>query len=435
MARAKAKHQSYIAVPSQLIHSLSASAFHTLHLSPRKAPRQAGHRFPSLARSPKFLLVSLFFLLALFRTLRTGSELDRLLPLSPVPCSSSSSPEPVRSVLEAAVEGGGGGVGVGAGAVEGEFWRQPDGMGYRPCLDFSEEYRVETEAARAGRRRKYLLVVVSGGLNQQRNQIVDAVVIARILGAALVVPVLQVNLIWGDDSEFSDIFDLEHFKRVLADDVKVVSSLPSTHIRTRPVAEKQTPLHVSSMDQEQVPEETATLLQPPMNDSQKELNREGVLLLRGLDSRLSKDLPSDLQKLRCKSTDGYTSLKSHKVAFHALRFAAPIQELGNKLAMRMRSKGPYLALHLRLEKDVWVRTGCVPGLSSEDDEVVQRERKLRPKLLTARSNMTYHQRKLAGFCPLNALEVTRLIKALGAPKDARIYWAGGEPFGGRPCCH
>ncbi|CAL9778769.1 unnamed protein product [Musa acuminata subsp. burmannicoides] len=404
MARAKTKHLSDIAVPSQLIHSLSASAFHTLHLSPRKAPRQAGHRFPSLARSPKFLLVSLFFLLALFRTLRIGSELDRLLPLSPVPCSSSSSPEPVRSVLEVAVEGGGGGVGVGAGAVEGEFWRQPDGMGYRPCLDFSEEYRVETEAARGGRRRKYLLVVVSGGLNQQRNQIVDAVVIARILGAALVVPVLQVNLIWGDDSEFSDIFDLEHFKRVLADDVKVVSSLPSTHIRTRPVEEKQTPLHVSP--------------QWIKNRYLKRLNREGVLLLRGLDSRLSKDLPPDLQKLRCK------------VAFHALRFAAPIQELGNTLAMRMRSKGPYLALHLRLEKDVWVRTGCLPGLSPEHDDAVQRERKLRPKLLTGRSNMTHHQRKLAGFCPLNALEVTRLIKALGAPKDARIYWAGGEPFGG-----
>ncbi|CAL9087198.1 unnamed protein product [Musa acuminata var. zebrina] len=404
MARAKTKHLSDIAVPSQLIHSLSASAFHTLHLSPRKAPRQAGHRFPSLARSPKFLLVSLFFLLALFRTLRIGSELDRLLPLSPAPCSSSSSPEPVRSALEVAVEGGGGVVGVGAGAVEGEFWRQPDGMGYRPCLDFSKQYREETEAARGGRRRKYLLVVVSGGLNQQRNQIVDAVVIARILGAALVVPVLQVNLIWGDDSEFSDIFDLEHFKRVLADDVKVVSSLPSTHIRTRPVEEKQTPLHVSP--------------QWIKDRYRKRLNREGVLLLRGLDSRLSKDLPPDLQKLRCK------------VAFHALRFAAPIQELGNKLAMRMRSKGPYLGLHLRLEKDVWVRTGCLPGLSSKHDDVVQRERKLRPKLLTGRSNMTHHQRKLAGFCPLNALEVTRLIKALGAPKDARIYWAGGEPFGG-----
>ncbi|TXG46785.1 hypothetical protein EZV62_026079 [Acer yangbiense] len=48
------------------------------------------------------------------------------------------------------------------------------------------------------------------------------------------------------------------------------------------------------------------------------LSSEGVLLLRGLDSRLSKDPPSDLQKLRCQ------------VAFHALRFAPPILELGNK---------------------------------------------------------------------------------------------------------
>ena len=31
-----------------------------------------------------------------------------------------------------------------------------------------------------------------------------------------------------------------------------------------------------------------------------QFNREGVLLLRSLDSRLTKDLPSDLQKLRCK---------------------------------------------------------------------------------------------------------------------------------------
>lgn len=46
-------------------------------------------------------------------------------------------------------------------------------------------------------------------------------------------------------SEFSDIFDLEHFKSVLANDVRIVSSLPSTHIMTRPVEEKRTPLHVS----------------------------------------------------------------------------------------------------------------------------------------------------------------------------------------------
>ncbi|XP_010928447.1 O-fucosyltransferase 20 [Elaeis guineensis] len=399
MARSKTKQLSYITVPSQIIHSLSSSSLQNLLLSPKKASR-SGNRLFSLAISPKFVLSFLFFF-ALVGTLRIGFHLDPLLPLPPMPCSTfgevatATAARTADSALLIAAAGG--------GEWREEFWRQPEGMGYRPCLGFSKEYRRQSEAVRADRR-KYLMVVVSGGVNQQRNQIVDAVVIARILGAALVVPILQVNVIWGDESEFSDIFDLEHFKRVLADDVRVVSSLPSTHIMTRPVVEKRTPLHVS----------------PRWIRSRylKKLNREGVLLLRGLDSRLSKDLPPDLQKLRCK------------VAFQALRFSAPILELGNKLAVRMRSKGPYLALHLRMEKDVWVRTGCLPGLSPEYDKIIQEERKRRPELLTGRSNMTYHQRKLAGLCPLNAQEVTRLLKALEAPRDARIYWAGGEPFGG-----
>lgn len=49
-----------------------------------------------------------------------------------------------------------------------------------------------------GRARSKYLVVMSCGLGQQRNQIVDAVVLARILGAALLVPILQVNAIPGD---------------------------------------------------------------------------------------------------------------------------------------------------------------------------------------------------------------------------------------------
>ncbi|KAL0292655.1 UNVERIFIED_CONTAM: O-fucosyltransferase 37 [Sesamum calycinum] len=79
-------------------------------------------------------------------------------------------------------------------AEEKEFWQQPDGEGYRPCLDFSLAYR-KASARISKEKRKFLVMVVSGGLNQQRNQIVDAVVIARILEAALVVPVLQVTYI------------------------------------------------------------------------------------------------------------------------------------------------------------------------------------------------------------------------------------------------
>lgn len=127
-----------------------------------------------------------------------------------------------------------------------------------------------------------------------------------------------------------------------------------------------------------------------------QMNREGVLLLRGLDSRLAKDLPLNLQKLRCK------------VAFHALKFAAPIQELGMRLAKRMWSHGPYLAIHLRLEIDVWVRTGCLPGLGKEFDAQVRVERKMHPKLLTARgTKLGFTERKLAGLCPLTGAEVAK----------------------------
>lgn len=48
-----------------------------------------------------------------------------------------------------------------------------------------------------------------------------------------------------DCSEFSDIFDVEHFKETLKDDVRIVSSLPSTHVMIRPVEEKHTPLNAS----------------------------------------------------------------------------------------------------------------------------------------------------------------------------------------------
>ena len=62
-------------------------------------------------------------------------------------------------------------VGIGPDS-ESEFWKQPDGLGYKPCLVFSRDYRRASEGL-VKDRSKYLMVVVSGGMNQQRNQIVD----------------------------------------------------------------------------------------------------------------------------------------------------------------------------------------------------------------------------------------------------------------------
>ena len=80
-----------------------------------------------------------------------------------------------------------------------------------------------------------------------------------------------------------------------------------------------------------------------------------------------------------------------------------IEVCAAKLADRMRNKGSDLALHPRMDKHL----ALLPGLSPENDEMINNERKRRPELLTGRSNMTYHERMLAGLCLLNAMEVTR----------------------------
>ncbi|ESQ49235.1 hypothetical protein EUTSA_v10022290mg [Eutrema salsugineum] len=440
----KSSHKNkvcYISVPAQIINSVSSSSLHSfLDFPDDKSSKKNTSKFLNLKknfiRNPKLWAFSLFSLSVLgillrlgfcgyphhesqlqssdsngspksnlgFEYTRSNTEMsrakDRSLDRIPKSAVGVERNETFGGEAKLITHNGDGH----EWDDENDFWKQPDGLGYKPCLDFSTEYRRESK--KIGReRRKYLMVVVSGGMNQQKNQIVDAVVIARILGAVLVVPILQINLIWGDESEFSDIFDLERFKNVLANDVKIVSMLPASKLMTRPSEDGGMAFNASP--------------QWIRSHYLKRFNKDGVLVLRRLDSRLSKDLPSDLQKLRCK------------VAFEALKFSPRVMEIGKKLAERMRSKGPYIALHLRMEKDVWVRTGCLSGLSSKYDEIAKTERIKRPELLTAKSTMTSNERKLAGLCPLNAKEVTRLLRALGAPREARIYWAGGEPLGGK----
>jgi hypothetical protein len=47
-----------------------------------------------------------------------------------------------------------------------------------------------------------------GGINQQRQQICDAVALAQYLGARLVVPQLMWSDAWQDNTTFKKVFDL-----------------------------------------------------------------------------------------------------------------------------------------------------------------------------------------------------------------------------------
>jgi GDP-fucose protein O-fucosyltransferase len=179
MAKQKSKHPSCISVPFKIV-----SLHHYLLFKYHKSSPVQIIQFPT---NPKLLVLLLFLFLVL--TLHLGISL----PFSSVPCSpftsiTTSSRQSTHQWQRGSALGNN---------ISKDFWKQPNDMAYRPCLEFSEEYRLEL-VVMAANKRKYLLVVVSGGLNQQKIEIIDAVVIARILGATLVVPILQVNAIWGD---------------------------------------------------------------------------------------------------------------------------------------------------------------------------------------------------------------------------------------------
>ncbi|CAI0390342.1 unnamed protein product, partial [Linum tenue] len=73
------------------------------------------------------------------------------------------------------------------------------------------------------------------------------------------------------------------------------------------------------------------------------------------DARLSNnELPENVQKMRCK------------VYYEGLRFTPHLEKIGKKVVSILRKKGPFLALHLRYEKDMLAFTGCTKELNKQE---------------------------------------------------------------------
>ncbi|KAL6214133.1 hypothetical protein ACLB2K_013571 [Fragaria x ananassa] len=248
---------------------------------------------------------------------------------------------------------------------------------------------------------RYLLIAASGGLNQQRTGITDAVVAAYILNATLVVPKLDHTSFWKDSSNFGEIFDEDWFISFLSNDVKIIKKLPSKGGK---------PMSVYTM---RVPRKCNVKCY--LNRVVPVLNKKHAVQLTKFDYRLSNKLESDLQKLRCRTN------------YHALKFTDTINEMGRKLVERMKMKSKnFIALHLRFEPDMLAFSGCYFGGGEKERTELGAIRKRWKTLHAADPDKV----RKCGRCPLTPEEVGLMLRGLGFGSDVHLYVASGEVYKG-----
>ncbi|XP_020079865.1 uncharacterized protein At1g04910-like isoform X3 [Ananas comosus] len=280
-----------------------------------------------------------------------------------------------------------------------DLWQEPfdSAVSWTPCAD---KRSWEPSEGLNG----YILVSANGGINQQRVAICNAVAVSRLLNATLVIPKFQYNSVWRDKSQFSDIYQEEHFIDYLKADIRIVNALP---------------VELQSLDLEAIGSIVTDV--EVMKESKPSFYVKKILpvLLKnrvvhfvGFGNRLAFDpIPFELQRLRCRCN------------FHALRFVDKIRETGALLVKRMQN---YCTHSNPLEHNL---------LGKDEEEELEAYRSIHFPVLTLLRKTTKVPSaaflRSEGKCPLTPEEAVLMLAALGFKRSTSVYIAGAEIYGGK----
>ncbi|CAI5465563.1 unnamed protein product [Closterium sp. Yama58-4] len=277
------------------------------------------------------------------------------------------------------------------------LWRAPKSQKYAQCIARSRTHKVPVKGSTNG----YLLVTANGGLNQMRAAICDMVAVARIMNVTLVVPELDHTSFWADPSEFEDIFDLDHFINSLKKDIRIVRQLPKRVQHIEPLEKFPVSWSPFSYYRE---------------DLLPRVKKHRVMRFPLTDSRLANNgVPDSIQRLRCRAN------------YKSLRYTPSISRIAANLISRLHARGPYIALHLRYEKDMLAFTGCDHGLQASEREELKAMRLNNSRW--KEKEIDGEARRTEGACPLTPRETALFLRAMGYPNTTLIYVAAGDIYG------
>ncbi|EPS73888.1 hypothetical protein M569_00867, partial [Genlisea aurea] len=302
-----------------------------------------------------------------------------------------------------------------------ELWKPLSHQGWSSCASSRSSPSTLPEKSQG-----YLQVFLDGGLNQQRMGICDAVALAKILNATLVIPQFEVHSVWQDSSTFMDIFDVDHFIDVLKDDISIVEEVPEEFFWStreyyaaaiRATRVKSAPVHASANWY--------------LDNVSPILQSYGIAAIAPFSHRLAFDkMPDEIQRLRCK------------VNFQALVFVPHIRDLGDALVSRLRSSpitgdaeyergiGNFVVLHLRFDKDMAAHSACDFGGGKAEKLALAKYRQVVWQGRVLNSQFTDEELRSQGRCPLTPEEIGLLLAALGFDNTTRLYLASHKVYGG-----
>ncbi|KAK6940335.1 GDP-fucose protein O-fucosyltransferase [Dillenia turbinata] len=290
-------------------------------------------------------------------------------------------------------------------------WHPKSRLGWSPCLN---ESMLKAGFSEVQKSNGYLIIEANGGLNQQRLSICDAVAVAGLLNATLVIPMFHLNSVWRDSSKFGDIFDEEYFIHALRSSVNVVSELPEDVLQ-------KFDNNISNIVNLRVKAWSSTTYY--LEKVLPKLLELGAVRIAPFSNRLARAVPSHIQGLRCLAN------------FEALRFSHPIRTLAENMVDRMVKNsssggGKYISVHLRFEEDMVAFSCCIyDGGEEEKHEMdIARERGWRGKFNKRGRVIRPGAIRMDGKCPLTPLEVGMMLRGMGFDKTTSVYVAAGKIY-------